>query len=133
MNPLKLLATVTFLGLCVFQVNANAMDLKEHIKIESAKIYYEYNCTIDDTEESIPSKLKDPKELAQELTKLLAAPTPVTCTRPKYEYACFFPGNKDIPLSRNVSYPYWSNEPTLEGFKNSELGKKLHNCQAPWW
>ncbi|MHC8291268.1 hypothetical protein ACYZUD_31565 [Pseudomonas sp. XS1P51] len=133
MNNLKSIIILTFLSLGLFHGNAHAMDIHEYIRIESAKIEHEYNCTINGKESSFTAKIRDPQEVARELTEALSATNPVTCVRPKYEYACFFPENKNVPLSGSVTFPYWSNEPTLEKFKSSETGKKLHNCQGAWW
>ncbi len=133
MKNLKSTLIAIALSLGLLQGNAYAMNLDEYIKIESAKIEFEHNCTVDGNEWVFTTKIRDPQKAAQELTETQATSSPVTCVRPKYEYACFLPENKKIPLSGSLTYSYWSNEPTLERFKASEIGKTLHRCQGAWW
>ncbi|MGL6241402.1 hypothetical protein [Pseudomonas sp.] len=134
MNHFKAALFLIPLSLVLFQGHAYATSIEEHIRIESAKIEYEYNCTvngtIDDNESTYTANTLDEAQ-ARAIAKSVSSNA--YCARPKYQYNCFFPKNNNIPLSGSITYPYWSNSPTLSEFKNSETGKKLLGCQAPWW
>ncbi|MHC8390847.1 hypothetical protein ACYZTM_23020 [Pseudomonas sp. MDT2-39-1] len=122
------------LSLGLFQGNVYAMDIKDHIRIEKAKIEFEFNCTvsgtIDENESIYPANTP---EAAKVLAIAKSVKSDVQCVKPKYQYSCFLPENRNIPLSGSITYSYWSNSPTLSEFKKSETGKKLRGCQAPWW
>ncbi|MGF6207045.1 hypothetical protein HKK52_12890 [Pseudomonas sp. ADAK2] len=140
MKKISSAIALTFLTLGLFQGSAFAMSINEHINIEMAKIDFEFNCTVEgnvtthfaNNEESAKAQAVAQGLGSSNATYQVLAKTAV-CVKPKYKYDCMLPSNKNIPLSGSLSYSYWTNQPTLENFKNSENGKKLLGCQAPWW
>jgi hypothetical protein len=134
MNNLKSVFILIPLSFGIFQGHANAMDINDHIRIETAKIEFEYNCTVSGTiNENESIYTTNTEEAAKAMALAKSIQSGVKCTRPKYQYSCFLPPNKNIPLSGSISYSYWSNSPTLSEFRHSRAGKKLRGCQAPWW
>lgn len=116
----------------ILQSNVYAMDIHEYIKTESAKIDWEFNCTVDGSEQVFLTNTKDPLEAAKRFAEAKPTQSSAVCVVPQYVYSCFLPKNQNIPLSGSLTYYYWTNESTLERFKNSEQGKKLRACQGAW-
>lgn len=140
MKNIASITLLTLISLCLFQGSASANEINTYFKTEIAKIDFEFNCTVDGNVSTYFDKNEEAAKIQaivhglqtsdagyQELEKSTA------CVKPQYRYSCFLPKNSRIPLSGTLTYTYYSNEPTLASFLNSEAGKKLHNCQAPLW
>lgn len=140
MNKLASIIIPTLLSFGFLPGNASAMDINDYIKIEMAKIDFEFNCTVNGNESvykarnqeaartlAIAQAMASGNEAYETIAKTAA------CVQPKYKYDCQLPQNKNVPLSGSLFYSYWSNESTLDKFRNSESGKKLQGCRAPWW